>query len=253
MTTDSYFKPGTYVWDGKIWIPVFEPANKWFLKGNSGTTSAKNFIGTKDSVALSIKTNGTERISISETGEITAKNNLKITGKSTINGLVYMNNVPVATSDKVSQIAIDSVGRVCKVQAASGNTKMFNYLKYKIHNVNGDWIKDFNTKIPANQYTLIVVGSTFTTQNETDVLSTSSGKGYNPQEVYAKTDGGTWRLVADYKGGSPKNTNGVITNGTWEIDCIAINNAVVQTISSSLTFNLGGKNSGSSQNIPAGL
>ncbi|MDR0506928.1 MAG: hypothetical protein LBH32_08975 [Dysgonamonadaceae bacterium] len=255
LTNDSYFSPGMYVWNGKSWVPVIESAQQWSLKGNSGTNPVANFIGTTDLAALSIRTGGKERLHISEKGEITAKNNLKVEGKSTLNGNVYMHNVPVTASSNVSQIAIDSTGRVCKIQTSSGNTKMFSYMKYTLRNVEGDWVKDFDTKIPSEQYTLIVVGSNFITRNQTDILYTSSGKGYNPQEVYAKVSGSTWRLVADYRGGSPQDSNNKVTNGTWEIDCIAINNAIVKTISDSNSLNvgLGGKSTGASPNKPNGL
>lgn len=42
----------------------------WLLTGNSGTNAASNFVGTTDNVALRFRTNNTERLSITNTGNV---------------------------------------------------------------------------------------------------------------------------------------------------------------------------------------
>lgn len=44
--------------------------NAWNLTGNSGTTAGTNFIGTTDNVAFVLKTNNTERMRVSSTGNV---------------------------------------------------------------------------------------------------------------------------------------------------------------------------------------
>jgi len=45
-------------------------AQNWALTGNTGTTPGTNFIGTNDNKDLILKTNGTEKMKISSTGDI---------------------------------------------------------------------------------------------------------------------------------------------------------------------------------------
>lgn len=58
--------PGFYYWNGTLWVRLTNNAsNDWALTGNSGTTAGTNFIGTTDAQDLRFKTNGTNRMNIS--------------------------------------------------------------------------------------------------------------------------------------------------------------------------------------------
>ncbi len=61
----------------------------WSVNGNSGTTAGTNYIGTTDAKALSIKTNGVERINVSsdgitKIGDIANTNDAKIEADGTL-------------------------------------------------------------------------------------------------------------------------------------------------------------------------
>lgn len=56
--------PGFYYWNGTLWTKL-GGGNAWALMGNSGTTAGTNFIGTTDAQDLRFKTNGTNRMNIS--------------------------------------------------------------------------------------------------------------------------------------------------------------------------------------------
>src|SRR4051812_4337960 len=45
-------------------------SQSWNLLGNSGTNASTNFIGTKDNVALKIRTNNAVRMTISSSGKV---------------------------------------------------------------------------------------------------------------------------------------------------------------------------------------
>lgn len=66
-TSPNNVVPGYYYWNGSGWSPIGS-ALSWSLTGNSGTNSSTNFIGTSDNVALSFRTNNTERMNLSATG-----------------------------------------------------------------------------------------------------------------------------------------------------------------------------------------
>ncbi|GGE45298.1 hypothetical protein [Psychroflexus planctonicus] len=66
--------PGFYYWDGSLWIRLntssLSSTSVWNLNGNSDTNPSTNFIGTTDATGLSFKTNNTERVHITATGNI---------------------------------------------------------------------------------------------------------------------------------------------------------------------------------------
>lgn len=81
-------------------------------------------------------------------------------------------------------------------------------LTYVLENVDGDWILDFDTKINATNYALVVLSASFD----------RAVQGTNPALPIAGTKIGTngnWHIEADY---SAVNSN---TNGKWTITCVA--------------------------------
>src|SRR5690606_27824869 len=80
-------------------------------------------------------------------------------------------------------------------------------LTFVLQNVNGDWVLDFDTKINAENYALVVLSAHFN----------SVVNGSNPALPIAGTKiaNGTWHLEADYSAVSST------TDGTWTINCVA--------------------------------
>ncbi len=77
LTTTGDFKQGVYVWDGTQWNLAGDGASSiaptidaWLKSGNAGTSRTTNFVGTTDAQGLSLRTNSTERLYISETGNV---------------------------------------------------------------------------------------------------------------------------------------------------------------------------------------
>jgi trimeric autotransporter adhesin len=70
--------PGYYFWNGSAWTRLSSSENSsgsgWLLTGNAGTVTGNNFIGTKDTAALNIRTNDTLRIRITTRGAIETYN-----------------------------------------------------------------------------------------------------------------------------------------------------------------------------------
>ena len=59
LVYNSGFAPnGYYYWNGTLWVQLATVNNtNWTISGNSGTSSATNFIGTTDDVDLVIRRN----------------------------------------------------------------------------------------------------------------------------------------------------------------------------------------------------
>lgn len=99
----------TVIYDGtnfQLTSPSISPSagNQWNLTGNLGTTTATDFIGTKDATALVFKTNDAERIRLSATGNL---------GLGTINPIYKLHLYSTANngSDILSET---DAGRVIK-------------------------------------------------------------------------------------------------------------------------------------------
>src|SRR5690554_5822286 len=91
--------------------------------------------------------------------------------------------------------------------AANGNSGgISSILTYQLTNVDGDWVLDFDTKISAEDYALVILSAWFD----------RNLKGTNPAPpvARAKNIGNTWHLEADYSAVSSD------SNGTWYITCV---------------------------------
>lgn len=69
--TNTTTGTGFYYWDNAItrWVKI-DGGKDWSLTGNAGTTAGTNFIGTTDNVELRLRTNNTDRIRISNNGNV---------------------------------------------------------------------------------------------------------------------------------------------------------------------------------------
>ena len=67
LQTDAF---GNLSWVSPTALATLATATAWLLTGNSGTNPAVNFLGTTDARPLVIRTNDTERMRITETGNV---------------------------------------------------------------------------------------------------------------------------------------------------------------------------------------
>lgn len=155
-------------------------------------------------------------------------------GTLTANKNVYLKTVATAPASNISQLVIDNTsGEIYAVRGVAEDSKAFSYIRYTLTTGNnaGDWIKDFNTMIPTDAYTVIVVGSAFNVNSSIGLKPSSvlisAGATYTGQSVYAFEVSGTWRLTADYVSGST--TDG--SSGIWNIYCLIINKSIVNILS----------------------
>lgn len=276
LSTENRFIPGIYNWDGQQWQAMYTKDGSvekavWLLKGNSGTDPNNDFLGTTDNKDLSIRTQGIERMRITKDGKVGIKTieapvtDLEVNGTTQLNSTLFLKNTPAAPTEDVAQLVVDANGKVYSIASSTGNTKMLNYIRYTFSNladksspVKGNGIAcDFNTLIPTNDYTLVVVGYSFKTDNQQNGLKVTSGIGtYTSQSVYADkrkitVDGVEteyWIINANYLGG--ETASGV--GGEWTIYCLAINNSSVKTLPA-IHFNMGGVANAEAGAKPEGL
>jgi hypothetical protein len=182
-------------------------------------------------------------------GTITPSQKLDVNGNAKVGSKLYVGQADTAPQNGISQLVRDNTtGEIYAVGNGQQDSKPFNCIKYVISNVNGDWIANFDTKLAQSTYTLIIVGSSFSITGMKNDNGVGTGATYNPLNVYAFLSNGTWRLSADYSGGSTADGQ----NGTWTINCIVVNNSMVTTLPDQ-TWNLQGSNSGGASSKPPGL
>lgn len=282
---------GYYYFDGDIWQKVINSntaaENGLAMSGNKvklggALTEATTISGATTNNKLSLEGTGKDAINFDNYTATTTVNNSTVstpasslsvdaenhrigigtkapTQELDIEGKLRIGKIEKTSSASVSSLVRDDHTGEIKVAGTVKNNKPINYIKYVLKNVYGDWVDNFNTKIPVKDYTLVVVGSSFSepfmkseTVNHPDT--------YNSFNVNAFKDGTvgheTWRLTADYTGGAPENktVNGVevVVNGTWTIYCLAINNSQVK-VHDDLEEDLEGSNVGESATVPQGL
>jgi hypothetical protein len=69
---------GYYYWNGSIWVRLVtmggSPSDAWLTLGNAGTNPATHFVGTTDNVDLVFRTNNTEKMRITNAGNVIISN-----------------------------------------------------------------------------------------------------------------------------------------------------------------------------------
>ena len=90
--------------------------------------------------------------------------------------------------------------------SVSGAGGISSILTYRLDDVNGDWVLDFDTKVSSTNYALVILSAWFDQDLEGDNPA--------PPVARAKEIGGTWHLEADYSAVSSDN------NGAWNITCV---------------------------------
>lgn len=159
---------------------------------------------------------------------------------------ILENAQAVNESTGTSQMVRDNVtGEIKVLRTTATNSFPISSITFEISQVDGDWISNFNTKISSTDYVLIITGLVF---NGGNLKNDTSSSGYNPLNFQAFKQDNTWRLMADYDGGSPS-TSG---DGKWIINCLAINNSIIQQLPNQ-TADLQGQNTGALVSPPTGL
>jgi hypothetical protein len=89
-------------------------------------------------------------------------------------------------------------------------------LEYVIVNPEKDWVKDFDTGIPANDYVLVTISASFDTELG---ISSSAGAVDNSSLPYTATfvKGNKWHIIADYPMVANLDPNAI---GTWRIQTL---------------------------------
>lgn len=103
--------PGYYYWNGTIWVPISTGSlSAWSQIGNAGTNATANFIGTTDAVDFVTRTNNTEKVRVTSSG-----------------------NMGIGVSNPVAKLDV-AAGTTLVNSVVNGTGNINDFLQYNIQN-----------------------------------------------------------------------------------------------------------------------
>lgn len=135
-----------------------------------------------------------------------------------VNGSFKSNNIIAGTVDQIGLEEKDryllltqntSDNSIKKIDPrVAGSPGIATIATYKLTNVGGDWVEQFNTRINTTDFAVVILSAYF----DRDLSLGTSGILAMPS-FGVRNIGGFWNLYADYSGMSS------LTNGTWTFVC----------------------------------
>lgn len=160
-TTNASLTEGFYYWNGNKWIKLKtlnESINSfWSLLGNFGTNPSLNFLGTRDSVGLSIRTNNVENLFVTPTGKVGIGTNnpqeqLELTKNFRIpktlslsEGVVFVDSIPYLHNYGISNLFLGSY---------SGNFNLIGSKNIAIGDSSQFFLQNGNSNISIGNHSL---------------------------------------------------------------------------------------------------
>lgn len=140
---------------------------------------------------------------------------LEVAGDTYIDGAIKVNGINhIQDFDEASFLAHTGTQFIKELDAGPGNGHVIAYFQeYRLRNMLGDWVEEFDTKIDSEKYVLTIISAYFNLELEMD----DSAKN-NFAIPYASTfkKGNTWRIVADYPSASKVGRE----EGVWMINTL---------------------------------
>ena len=175
----------------------------------------------------------------------TPRKTLEVKGNTEIDGTIKIGTVnSIEDSEQFTFLMQENSGEIKTLDAA--NVSIGNALGYiqefEIQNTYYDFIRDFDTKLNANDYTMIVTSFTFA-KEVSFFSSTSYNEGFALPSVQAFIKNGTWHLKANY----PTITTADEKKGQWNISTLIITKDLVKQFTQQ-PYNMNNQTTGSATN-----
>lgn len=160
---------------------------------------------------------------------------LEVNGSYRSDKIISGNLDPVTAVEKDRYLLLNHSSNDNRIRRMDPNTSLTpglaSIVTYKLNNINQDWVESFNTKISADDYSLLVLSAYF---DRNVVGGTTAIPSYGVKSVNNE-----WILYADYSQVAST------TNGTWTFVCAIYPKTYVKIFSEKPAFNFNGSSTGS--------
>lgn len=138
-----------------------------------------------------------DRVGINTT---TPRTTLEVAGDMNINGAIQVDMLnSVQSGDENALLGQVGTGFIKELDVAEEGVAIAYFQEYRLKNMNGDWVLNFNTNIDASKYVVTITSAFF---NQELVMS-SNASNFTIPYASAFIQGGTWRIIADYPSANP--------------------------------------------------
>ncbi|MDR6369180.1 hypothetical protein J2795_000583 [Chryseobacterium bernardetii] len=262
-------------------LTVSTADNSFGITHTNGTVSLETYIGggsgyvgTTTSNTLNLMTNNSPKMTITPTGNVGVGTNTPdssaLLDLNTSNKGLLLPRVSLSSTSDTTTVPSPATGLLVynnnTAMSPQGEGIYYNggtsaapdwgkigpvskmYFKYyMLTNPNGDFVGNFDTKIPVDRYTAIVVG--FDTNHHATISSGFKNAygtyDFQSPDIYTFQQNGTWRIHADV----PNANTTAGSAFTWGIRLLIISNEQMTTLDTS-NYNLGGNITGAAAASP---
>lgn len=127
---------------------------------------------------------------------IQPRKDLEVNGDMRISEDLIINELkPILNNQDATFLIQDTDNKIRSMDVTGSNNAALGYIKkYILDNPNGDWVRNFDTKISADNYSLTIISAFYDRS-----IYMNNRSGYFTIPNYSTfIEGGTWRLEADY-------------------------------------------------------
>ncbi|KUJ54350.1 autotransporter outer membrane beta-barrel domain-containing protein [Chryseobacterium aquaticum] len=246
MNSTGFSGPGLY-FEG-----ANGPAGQKVLKVNySKNISDQSFLNFQ-AVTDDASTNSNFVMSIFHNGKI-GVGNTDPTEQFDVNGNVRFRNVPssssVASGESIMVLQADGTAKKVELSALQQSLSKFYFLNYSLNDPQGDFISNFDTRIPVANYEVAVIGFSTThrsTANGAFINNNATAGLFQSPDIFAFEENGTWRLRADMPNATTTYSQ---PNFSWIIRVIVISKNQSVSLPTQV-FNFGGSSTGAATSSP---
>lgn len=147
---------------------------------------------------------------------------LEVAGDALITGNLNIGSyLNLAANDTSTFLIQDSGNNLRSLDVSNPTGAALAYIQeYQIVNPDEDWVREFDTGIDADDFTLIAISAHFDLEL---ITSSSTGAEDNSSLPYTATykKAGTWHIIADYPMVANLDPNAI---GTWTIKTLVFSN-----------------------------
>ncbi|KQK25188.1 hypothetical protein AR438_11715 [Chryseobacterium aquaticum] len=208
--------------------------------------------GSTNSSSLTLRTSDSDQVLINEFGN-TGFGTVGPTQKLDVNGNVRFRSVPISSSvasgESIMVLQADGTAKKVELSALQQSLSKFYFLNYSLNDPQGDFISNFDTRIPVANYEVAVIGFSTThrsTANGAFINNNATAGLFQSPDIFAFEENGTWRLRADMPNATTTYSQ---PNFSWIIRVIVISKNQSVSLPTQV-FNFGGSSTGAATSSP---